>query len=87
MVKYMENYITVLLKIWKTNQEHDLWIPNNITAKELLEAVVKGYHLEIDLEDISQCYLVAENPTVLLKGNEKLGESGIHDGTIINVMR
>lgn len=68
-------------------QEHDLLVPADITAKELLEAVVNGYHLNINMEDISQCYLVAENPTVLCKGNQKLEECGIHDGTIINVIR
>ncbi len=89
LVERMENNIMVLLKISKDgqNQQHDLLVPQDITAKELLEAIVNGYHLDINLEDISQCYLAAENPTVLLKGNQKLEECGIHDGTIINVIR
>lgn len=82
----MDDYVTILLKIWKTNQEHDLYIPGDITAKELLEAIVDGYGLKTDMEDISQCYLIGENPAVLLKGNEKLSDHGIHNGTIINLM-
>lgn len=82
----MEDYVTILLRISELNQEHDLYIPNDITAKELLEAIVYGYGLKTDMEDISNCYLIAENPAVLLKGNEKLSDSGIHNGTIINLM-
>lgn len=61
-----------------------LEIPLNITANELVVALNSAYNLNINIYDIKNCYLKAENPIALLKGNKTLAEYGIRNGTIIN---
>lgn len=61
----------------------DIEVPLSITANELLAGLNRGMGLGIDLSDVSQCYLTTENPIALLKGDVKLEEFNIHDGTRI----
>lgn len=65
----------------KTKESFDIEVPLNITANELLQALNEGLHLQLDLTDMSQCYLTTENPIALLKGDVLLKEFNIHDGT------
>ena len=62
----------------------DLEIPLNISANELVIALNTAYELGIDTSDIKSCYLKAERPIVLLKGNKTLAEFGIRNGSVIN---
>ena len=39
----------------------------------------------LDLTDIINCYLKAQNPIMLLKGNRTLKEFGVRNGTIISM--
>jgi len=75
-----------ILYIHKTNQQFDIEVPLNISAKELVGALNVAYKLNIDLEDISQCFLRSENPIALLKGETTLFEYGLYDGSIIHVL-
>lgn len=61
----------------------DLEVPLHITAIELLQALNQALHLGIKTEQIEDCFLVAENPIVLLRGNVELAECGLHDGSRI----
>lgn len=61
----------------------DLEIPLDITANELVFALNKAYELGIDTTNIKNCYLKAEKPIALLKGNKTLEEYGIRNGSII----
>ena len=63
----------------------DIEIPLGITAIELLQALNQALHLGIRTEKISDCFLTAENPTALLRGNMKLSEYGLHDGSRIYI--
>lgn len=63
--------------------EVDIETPLDITANEFVIAINSAYDLEIDITDIKQCYLKAENPIALLKGNRKLSDFGVHNGTIV----
>ncbi len=74
----------VVFNIIRRNFSVDLEIPLNITANELVVALNTAYNLEIDTSDIKSCYLKAENPIGLLKGNKTLMEFGIRDGSVIN---
>lgn len=65
----------------------DLEVPLNITANEFVKALNTAYKLEIDISDIKNCYLKAENPIVLLKGNKTLAEFGIRNGSKIHYTR
>lgn len=80
----MENKAIIIFKIQKTGKEYDLEIPLDITANDLVNALNSAYGLGIDIFDSKNCYLKADNPIALLKGNSKLSDYGIHNGTIID---
>ena len=65
------------------NSKTELEIPLNITANDLIIALNKAFNLEMDIENIFNCYLVAENPIAFLHGNKELSEYGIRNGTKI----
>ena len=68
--------ITVRFNILKRKKEVDLVIPSFITANELIVALNEAYQLNIDTSDITECYLQAENPITLLRGNKTVEEFG-----------
>ena len=68
------------------NISTDLEIPLDITANELVVALNEAFNLGIDTTDIKNCYLKAERPIVLLKGNKTLQEFGIRNGSVITYM-
>lgn len=65
-------------------ESYDLDIPLSITANELVVALNKAYELNIDVSDIKNCYLKAEKPLVLLRGDKTLAEFGLRNGSVIN---
>ncbi len=66
------------------NTSVDIEIPLDITAMELVVGLNVAYILGIDTTDIKSCYLRAENPIALLRGDKTLAQYGIHNGSIIN---
>ena len=71
----------------KLNKEVDLDIPINMTANELVIALNEAYKLDIDTNDLNKCYLQAENPIALLRGNRTLEEFGLINGSIVYYTR
>lgn len=59
-------------------------IPLDISANDLVIALNSAYDLGIDTSDVKNCYLKAENPIALLKGNKLLSDYGIRNATVIN---
>lgn len=80
----MENRAIVIFRIHKRNIETDLEIPLDISANDLVAALNAAYELHIDVSNMKNCYLQAENPIALLKGNKLLQDYGVRNGTIIN---
>lgn len=74
----------VILKLHKRATTIDIEVPLNITANDLVVALNSAYDLKINTSEIKNCYLKAENPIALLKGNKTLLDFGIRDGSIIN---
>ena len=74
----------VMLNLHKRGIVVDLEVPLNITANELVVALNTAYDLGIDTSDIKNCYLKAEEPIALLKGDKTLAEFGIRCGSVIN---
>lgn len=74
----------IVLKIPKQSVIADLEIPLDISANELVLALNMAYDLGIDTSNIKDCYLKAENPIALLKGNKTLSEFGLRNGSVIN---
>lgn len=75
--------IIVKFKNLKNNREVDLDIPIEISANELVLALNEAYGLGIDVSDIKKCYLQAENPIALLRGNKTVDEFGLRNGSVI----
>jgi len=73
----------VIFRIEKQNRTVDLEVPLFITANELVMALNTAYDLQIDTSDIKNCYLKAERPIALLRGNKTLEEFGVRNGTVI----
>lgn len=74
----------VVFNIVKRKFTIDLEIPLDITANELVIALNTAYDLGIDTTNIKNCFLKAENPIALLRGNKTLSEYGIRNGSVIN---
>ena len=73
----------VIFEMVKSQRSADLELPLDISADELVKALNTAYSLGIDTENPRNCYLQAENPFVLLKGNKALKDFGIRNGTLI----
>lgn len=73
----------VVFRIEKQDRTVDLEVPLFITANELVMALNSAYDLQIDTSDIKNCYLKAERPIALLRGNKTLEEFGVRNGTVI----
>ena len=78
----METAIVIFLNK-NTNFKVEIEIPLNITANDLIYALNKAFDLELNSEDIFDCYLVSENPIAFLKGNRELKEYGLRNGSCI----
>lgn len=83
----MEERAIVEFINYKTNDHFDLEVPLNITANDLVLALNEAYGLEMDTDDIFNCYLVSENPIAFLRGNKLLKDFGIRNGSYIIYQR
>lgn len=79
-----EEKAIITLNIVKRELSVDLEVPLSITANELVCALNTAYELNIDITDMKNCYLKAEKPIILLRGNKTLGEFGLRNGSVIN---
>ena len=61
----------------------EIEMPLEITANDLVLALNEAFSLEMDINDIFNCYLVAENPIAFLRGNKTLKQFGIRNGSRI----
>ncbi|MBU3215893.1 EsaB/YukD family protein [Clostridium estertheticum] len=77
--------IVVVIYIHKSGKKFDVEIPLDITAKDLVVALNQAFNLGIDVSSITECYLKTENPIALLKGNTKLKDYKLRNGTVINI--
>lgn len=79
----MDEKIIVNFNIVDRNFSVDIEIPLDITARELVIGLNTAYELGIDTTDAKVCYLKAENPIALLRGNKLLREYGLRNGSVI----
>ena len=73
----------IIFNITKRNFCIDLEIPLHISANELVSALNEAYELGIDTSNAKNCYLKAENPIALLRGDKTLSEFGVRNGTVV----
>lgn len=69
------------------NESVEIEIPIDISAKDLIIALNDTFQLNIDTNNILDCYLASENPIAFLKGNKLLEEYGLRNGTDIIYVR
>lgn len=82
----MENgTIVITVRFLRRNKEEDVEVPVHITANELIVGLNEAYRLGIDTNDVLNCFLKAENPIVLLRGNRTLAECGLRNGSMIMI--
>ncbi len=62
----------------------DLEVPLDISANDLVVALNEAFALGINTSDIKKCYLKAERPIVLLRGDKTLAQFGLRNGSVIN---
>ena len=74
---------TVVFNMTKRNTVKDIEIPLYITANALVVALNEAYDLKIDTSNVKNCFLKAEKPIALLRGNKTLAEFGVRNGTVI----
>lgn len=75
--------VTAVFCMTKLNVVKDIEIPLFITANELVIALNEAYDLKIDTKNVKNCFLKAEKPIALLRGNKTLAEFGVRNGTVI----
>lgn len=73
----------VVFHIVKRNESHDLEVPLDISANDLVLALNEAYNLGIDTDNIKNNYLQSERPIALLKGTQTLQEFGVKNGTVL----
>ena len=61
----------------------DLQLPMNLTGNELVRALTSAYQLPIDLNNPDEMYLRAEDPIMLISGEETIEDLGMSNGTRI----
>ena len=79
-----KNTAVIIFNLPKRSASYDLEVPLGITANDLVNALNTAFDLKIDTSDVKNCFLKAENPIALLRGNKTLEEFGIRNGSIIN---
>lgn len=79
----MANKVIVSFVVKKTGVSHDIEIPLDLSANELIVSLNTAYSLNIDVSNLSNCFFQSENPIALLKGNKTLEEFGIMTGSTI----
>ena len=75
--------VTAVFNMTKRKIVKDIEIPLYITANELVVALNEAYDLKSDTSNVKNCYLKAEKPIALLRGNKTLEEFGVRNGTVI----
>ena len=75
--------VIIVFNNGKLNTTVDIEVPLDITATELVVGLNTAYDLGIDTSNIKNCYLKAENPIALLRGNKTLAQYGIRNGSVI----
>lgn len=66
----MNNKVIIQFINEGAKQNVELEIPINITANDLIIALNEAFNLEMDVDNIFNCYLIAENPIAFLHGTK-----------------
>lgn len=79
----MDDKVIVIFKNERNPGGRDIEIPLNITGNELIFGLKESFNLGIDIDNPEECCLRMENPIGLIRGDTKLIEYGIRNGSVI----
>ena len=79
----MDDKVIVIFKNKQFTDGVDIEIPLNISANELIYGIKESFALKVDIDNPEECYLRMENPIGLIRGDTKLSEYGIRNGSVI----
>lgn len=79
----MDDKVIVIFKNKHIPRGLDIEIPLNITGNELIYGLKESFNLEIDIDNPEESCLRMENPIGLIRGDTKLNEYGIRNGSVI----
>lgn len=79
----MDEKIIIMFKKSNDAKEIDLEVPADLTANELIYGLNQSFNLGINMDKPSKCYLRADYPKALIRGEKTLQDLGIRNGTII----
>lgn len=79
----MDDKAVVEFYNYREDKKTEILIPLEITANDLALALNEAFSLEMNTDDMFNCYLAAENPIAFLRGNKTLAEFGIRNGSCI----
>lgn len=77
------NSIILIFKNNVVGTTSDIEVPKNITANELIVGLNAGLRLGMNTNNSAECYLCAQNPRNLVRGNKTLEELGFRNGTVL----
>lgn len=79
----MNEKIIMIFKRNNTDGGIDIEVPADIKSSELIYGLNQAFHLGINMDNPNECYMRAENPIALVRGEAKLDELGLRNGTIL----
>lgn len=65
------------------NQNHDLEVPDEISADEFVAALHIAYKMQGSTADRRNAFMRMEYPIALIKGSHSLKELGMRNGSIV----
>lgn len=68
----MNNKVIIQFINEGAKQNVELEIPINITANDLIIALNEAFNLEMDVDNIFNCYLIAENPIAFFAWKQRV---------------
>ncbi len=81
----MKNIAIMTLRFCQKGTTMDIEVPLTITANELVQALHQTFGLQMDTNNMTECFLKTEHPIALIRGSRTLQEYGLRNGTVINL--
>ncbi len=77
----MKNEILIYVHVPSRERPDELEVPGDITAIDLIEALASIYRVPVDKERVYDYYLKMDRPKALVRGNQKLSDTGMRNGS------
>lgn len=82
----MNEKAIITVRLLNKKEIYDIEVPLDISGNDLVIALNQAFKLDIDVNNILDCYLNMESPIALIRGNKLLRDYGMRNGSIINIV-